>query len=184
MTVNVDSIVRTGEAGNASLQYGGATDVAGECVDEGSQRGPIWRRGVTRRPLSARVRPGMPPLGINNRGRAVTATGADLPLWLTEVAVFPLLHVETHCRARRTKTPGSRRCIAGRPPVGTHHRGGHREPPPGSWVAHGKGYDQRNGIAGTRRSMHRLSLDGQWCGSGSCRSRWQLSSDSPACRGR
>ncbi len=80
MTVDVDSVVRTGDAGNASLQYGEGASLtllqnASMKVLNADQSGV--RVELQEGSLSARVRPGMPPLGINNRGRAVTATDAD-----------------------------------------------------------------------------------------------------------
>ena len=80
MTVNVESIVRTGPRGNAALQYGEGANLtlmenASMKVLNADQSGV--RVELKEGTLSARVRPGMPPLGINSRGRAITATDAD-----------------------------------------------------------------------------------------------------------
>ena len=80
MTIHVDSVVRTGKDGNAALQYGDGANLM--LLSSATMRVLNADRSGVRvelqeGTLSARVRPGMAPLGITNRGRAVNATDAD-----------------------------------------------------------------------------------------------------------
>ena len=80
MSVDVASTVRTGVGGNVALQYGDGANLmlmsnASMKVLNADRSGV--RVELQEGTLSARVRPGMPPLGITNRGRAVNATDAD-----------------------------------------------------------------------------------------------------------
>ena len=80
MTIHVSSVVRTGKDGNASLQYGDGANLM--LLSDATMKVLNADRSGVRVELqegtmSARVRPGMPPLGITNRGRSVNATDAD-----------------------------------------------------------------------------------------------------------
>ena len=86
MTVQVQSIVRTGENGNVSLQYGDGANI--KLLSKATMKVLNADRSGVRVELqqgtiSARVRPGMAPLGITNRGRALNATDADFTVMVT-----------------------------------------------------------------------------------------------------
>lgn len=80
MAVGIDSVVRTGSAGNVALQYGDGANLvllSDAVMTVLSADGAGVRVELEEGAISARVRAGMPPLGITNRGRAVNATDAD-----------------------------------------------------------------------------------------------------------
>ena len=86
MTVHVQSIVRTGANGNVSLQYGDGANIRLQSKATmrllNADRSGV-RVELQEGTISARVRPGMAPLGITNRGRAVNATDADFTVMVT-----------------------------------------------------------------------------------------------------
>jgi hypothetical protein len=80
MAVGVNAVVRTAKAGNVALQYGDGANLmllSEATMTVLSADGAGVRVELEEGSISARVRAGMPPLGITNRGRAVNATDAD-----------------------------------------------------------------------------------------------------------
>jgi hypothetical protein len=80
MAVGIDAIVRTGKEGSVALQYGDGANLmllSEATMTVLSADGSGVRVELEEGSISARVRKGMPPLGITNRGRAVNATDAD-----------------------------------------------------------------------------------------------------------
>jgi hypothetical protein len=80
MILDVQDTIRTGEDGSAQLRFGSGAGLI--LSADGSMRilsadGSGLRVELEEGAVSARVRPGMAPLGITNRGRAVRATDAD-----------------------------------------------------------------------------------------------------------
>ncbi len=80
MVVEIQDTIRTGAEGSAQLRFGAGAGLV--LSADGSMRilsadGSGLRVELEEGAVSARVRPGMAPLGITNRGRAVRATDAD-----------------------------------------------------------------------------------------------------------
>ncbi|MGB0640490.1 MAG: hypothetical protein ACPGTU_14225 [Myxococcota bacterium] len=80
MVLDVQDTIRTAKDGSAQLKFGTGAGLV--LSADGSMRilsadGSGLRVELEEGAVSARVRPGMAPLGITNRGRAVRATDAD-----------------------------------------------------------------------------------------------------------
>jgi hypothetical protein len=86
MVVDVDGLVETGGAGAVALKYGSGAELmlssksSMRVVSTGSKG---IRVELDAGAVSARVRPGSPPLSISNRGRAVGATDADFTVMVS-----------------------------------------------------------------------------------------------------
>ena len=80
MAIGINGVVRTGVNGSASLQYGDGASLmlsSEASMTVLSADGSGVRVELDEGAISARVRAGMPPLGIMNRGREVKARDAD-----------------------------------------------------------------------------------------------------------
>jgi hypothetical protein len=114
MVVDVDNLVETGGTGMAALKYGSGAELmlspmsSMRVLSTGSKG---IRVELDAGAVSARIRPGSPPLSINNRGRAVGATDADFTVMVSRGG--PLSVASRRGAVSLQGFPGAQRLEAG-----------------------------------------------------------------------